>query len=1253
MELGVSDNRYRLVSGRMVWLRKALVAVLCAVLGHLPLNLLIALAMCITALFVMSVGIAQADVPTLVPDGQFEAEGALLGVAVDQSTSESDASRGDVYLASYPTEPKEGTPTWIPGGLDKFDAHGQLLSPPSPFGVAPPSPFPEEFGVAGYSGAAVNPVNGNVYALDTFTNEILTYDPVSGAPLGAFSVAGSGNRKFLGSIPTTVVEIATDSEGNVYVPVVPKNEILEYDPATCPAAPAPCSPLHTFTGGTGAGALKGPTGVAVDPSGNLWVLDAGNERIEELSPADSAVRQIHREGVQSIAVNGHDDVFAVVRDGADSCGNLEPPCLHLVEYNSTGTQLADLGAGTLGVQVASEVSEAKQPPLPSMVAVSESTGRVYVTEGLYAPYKDGPGAHSQVFKFTPPVPPKLEGEVAVEVGTSAAKLGAVVNPGGISAAYRFEYGTTTGYGHSVPFPEGDTGGGFHSRTVWAAVSGLAPGTTYHYRAVVSGELGTPVVGEDRTFTTETAAQAGCSNEPLRTGFSAAPPDCRAYELVTPPNEFSAQAVEAECGNGSGECDLEKTLRVVFAAPDGNRLAFSTKDVFPGSQSGGLDYLATRGSAGWSVSDVIPPQNYYVRRKPCAPLQPTGYSEDLSGYVFTASSGGICGLEPELIGGEPRGGTRNLYLRNNIDGTYQLIDITPPGATPAEANLVGASADFSHVVFTEKATLTPDALAGANNLYEWSTGHVQLVSLLANGTPVDGSFTTISKDGSRVLFTAGGDLYARVHGTETVQLDTSQAAGSGGGGTFIAASDDGSRILFSDDASAALTADTVPGSGTNLYLYDFSAPAGQRLSDLTPVNSVGAAAFAGLSKDGSQVLFSDDASAALTAGTVSGSGPNLYLYDSGAKRLADLTPTGDAELERVVAVSEDGASVYFEAAGILTGSQTNQRGEVAISGHPNLYLYHAGATTFITPNGPSDRVRSSVNGAYLAFESSLSLTGYDNIDQSTGEPDLELYFYNAAANSLACASCDPSGEPPTAGGAVLRGAFSGAGGHAFEDRSARNLTENGRLFFNSDEGLLPSDTNGIGGCSAPTGLPSCTDVYEFEPPGVGTCAEAGGCVFLISTGTSSRGTFFIDASTDGSHVFIRELQKLVPADTQEDAATVYDVRANGGLPEPAAPPPCITADACRAAPAPQPSIFGAGASQTFSGAGNLVAVLPATKPKTAAELRAEKLAKALKVCRKIKSKKNRSACDKRARKKYGPVKKATKVTAKKSQQRPEG
>ena len=121
--------------------------------------------------------------------------------------------------------------------------------------------------------------------------------------------------------------------------------MLEYSPSG--------TLLQTFTG-SGAGALKEPTGVAIDSSGNLWVADSGNNRIVELDSSGAAVEvngkpvEIESEGVWSVALDGHGDVFALVVNSADSCGEMLTPCLHLVEYSSEGRQLADVGAGRFG-----------------------------------------------------------------------------------------------------------------------------------------------------------------------------------------------------------------------------------------------------------------------------------------------------------------------------------------------------------------------------------------------------------------------------------------------------------------------------------------------------------------------------------------------------------------------------------------------------------------------------------------------------------------------------------------------------------------------------------------------------------------------------------------------------------------------------------------------------------------------------------------------------------------------------------------
>lgn len=1186
---GDGSGPHRPVSGAVAWLRKALVAVICAVLGHVPAHVLVALVVCLTAaLLFASSKDARAEIPRLIPDGQFESAGAL-GVTVDNSAEASDPARGDVYAAGFlhlllksPTESE-----FVPGRVDKFDGSGNLLSPPSPFGKA-----------FAYGGAAVDPVHGDVYALDALRNEIDTYDPTTGGPVApSFPVAASHNlpNPFLGN--PTVVGIAADSEGNIYVPVVPQNEVLEYSPTGVE--------LKKFTGGSGAGALKGPTGVAIDSAGNLWVADTGNNRIEELSPTGAPVPggAIRSEGVGSVAVDDHGDVFAIVSNSRDFCGAIEPPCSDLVEYGPAGAQVADLGAGVIGArQFGPEAGSGRlHEPVPDMVAVNDTTGEVYVSEAVVVV---SPGESSgRVLKYRPPVAPTLEGESAAEVGASTAKLGAVLSPG-VGGSYRFEYGTTASYGSSAPFPEGDTGAGFTARAVWAGVSGLEPRTTYHYRVVITSEVGGTIVGEDHTFTTR--AVAGCPNEAFRTGFSANLPDCRAYELVTPPNKDSAQPDKNEGGKEGIELDL--TLLDNRAAADaegnGNGLVFHAEDVLPGSPSAGQEYVASRGPGGWSSQNVFPPTDYLGFK--CPEFSPPTSSEDLSKTIIELESvGHPCGVDPELVSGEPQGSAvSNLFVRDNATGAYQLIDAPEEAVeefVPATPVLLGESEDFSRIVFEENAKLTRGARPSAGNVYEWNAGHVRLATVLPDGTPVAGSFLGISADGSRVFFTAGGDLYARVNGSETVQLDASQAGGPGGGGAFSTASHDGSVVLFTDGDAARLTADTVPGSGTNLYRYDAAAPPGQQLTDLTPVAKAEAPAVGGMSRDGSVVFFTDDASAALTSNTQTGSGTNLYRYEAGtpAGGLTDLTPVSPAEVQGIIGISKDGSSVYFVAKGVLT-AETNQHGEKAHEGSGNMYFSSGTSTTFTTSfiAIAGGHLQMSPNGRFLLFESNQALSDYDNVNPS-GEAATELYLYDAVANSLSCASCNPSGERPVAfsiRGITYAGGPDSEGGAIEEAHNGRvaprQLSDRGQVFFDSAEELLPADTNGKTGCPSKGGFPTCTDVYEFEPAGIGGCAEPAGCLSLLSTGTGSLPTFFIDASPNGNDVFIREWQKLVPRDTQDEAPSIYDVRVDGGLPEPGPPPPCATPEGCRGAPAaPQPTLFGAPASQTFSGAGNLLTPQP--------------------------------------------------------------
>lgn len=1093
-----------------------------------PRRTLPKLALSAAVLFALCAGVAQAEVPRLISDGSFPAT-FPEGVAVDNSN---DTSSGDVYVAALAA-----------ANINKFDGSvpPSLISPPSPFGEG------------NFSGAAVNPVNGDVYVIATVGHEIEvrpgeletvyeaaieTYDPSGGALLSSFEVPLSQNQRGLNY---TIMQIAADSAGNVYVPVVSQNEVLEYSQAG--------TLLKTFTGGSGSGALKGPTGVAVDSAGNLWVADSGDNRIEKLSPADVQLAQIKSEGVQdAIALDGQGDVFAIVKNGQDSCGSLTPPCSHLVEYDGAGAQVADVGAASF--------EAGGGPTLPPMVAVAEASGRVYVSDA----------SGGKVWVFALPTTPHVEKEFSAEVSTSEAKLGALVNPGGIPTTYRFEYDTReykegeAPHGQSTPLPEGSVGEGLTSHAVWGAASGLAPGTTYHYRVVATNELAPEgVAGPDQTFTTETAEQAACPNEQFRGGFSARLPDCRAYELVTPPVENSAYFESA------------------LPAANGNSVSLSTLEPLPDAPAGGYAYVATRGAGGWASEDMIPLYSYTGTACSQDAAAAVAFSSKPSQAVVkvgeaTSTSSGLpdfqkCNTEGvEVVRGEPLG-YENLLLREG-PGVYELInafDHAPSGAIPANAKFQGASADLSHIVFSEQAPLTRNAPYGAEDFYEWDEGTLRLLTVLPDGSPAIGSLAesngesgnqAVSSDGSHILFEAGGDLYERIDGKHTIEVDEKAQGGSGasGGGRFVTASADGSKIFFLDDSKLTHGASAESGE-PDMYECEVVETGGEptcRLSDLT--NEV------------------------------------------------KLAKAGEhADVQKVSFVgSQDSSYVYFLAKGVLAAnkrvyidSKGNEVEEGAVDGEHNLYLWDGGTTTFIATLGvdedKSGESMVSPDGTWFAFDSSRALTGYDNVS-SNSNPVTEIFLYSATSQQLVCASCDPSGEAPLPGANV-----------SLASNAQRPLADGGRLFFQTLEALVPSDTN------------NQLDVYEYED----------GQPSLISSGTSASASTFQGASESGADVFFVAHQQLVPQDTQKEGTVIYDARVGGGFPAVVSPPPCTTADACRVSVSPLPSVFGAPASATFSGAGNLSPAgrapnQPAVKPKARALTCKRGFVKE-KVMRKVKNK----------------------------------
>jgi Ca2+-binding RTX toxin-like protein len=96
-------------------------------------------------------------------------------------------------------------------------------------------------------------------------------------------------------------------------------------------------------------------------------------------------------------------------------------------------------------------------------------------------------------------PPVVTTGVSSGVRENVATVAGSVNPAGNAAVYWFEYGPTESYGSQTSGEP--AGSGITESGVARDLTGLTPGTTYHYRLGAKHGSGTPVYGQDRTFTT--------------------------------------------------------------------------------------------------------------------------------------------------------------------------------------------------------------------------------------------------------------------------------------------------------------------------------------------------------------------------------------------------------------------------------------------------------------------------------------------------------------------------------------------------------------------------------------------------------------------------------------------------------------------------------------------------------------------------------------------------------------------------------
>jgi hypothetical protein len=686
---------------------------------------------------------------------------------------------------------------------------------------------------------------------------------------------------------------------------------------------------------------------------------------------------------------------------------------------------------------------------------------------LIAANSGGRESHGPLGFRTKAVGPGVETLPAFAIqGGTEALVGGRINPKNSATRYWIEYGTSTTYGASLPTSENaDAGSGGHAQIFTQRITGLTPGTLYYVR-LVAKNAGGKTQGHDANFETAPAGPTSesCPNDLLRSeNDSTELPDCRAYEQVSPvdKNGFDAGA------------NSEQEQNVYVASEDGSALAFESFGAFGDAKSATEieDYISRRGTTGWTTHGLNPAGE---QKTTDGLPQFNWYSPDLGLAYFDNPPG-----ESVATGADPS--AANIYLRDNATDTFQTLSLGGHEPT-TEYRFGGASKDGKRIFFSANAALTLNAPGGGvRNIYEWNEGQLRLASIEPGEIPASGGASLgfkvepfshqVSEDGSRLVFRddQDGQLYLREDGHGTVEISASRRA----------------------------TPDPV---------------------------TQGVPLFVGASADGSEVYFTDNA--ALTEDAQLDGSTKLYRYDAVTKALTDLSAPaiGREEVESVAAVSNDGSFVYFKSSGHFHPGENE-------GGQSGLYLWHNGALTFVGSN-PGEPLgtetqalyttyRLSPDGRYLSFATANRMTSYDNTDAVTGEPDTEVYVYSAESSRLTCVSCNPAGLPPT-------GTPDGASNFPMPPtRQNRNpqpgVSDEGRVFFNSRDALVPQDTNGK------------QDVYEWE----------GGRVHLISSGVEDSGAFLVSSSVSGDDVFINTRAQLIAADRDENA-DLYDARVGGGF-----------------------------------------------------------------------------------------------------------
>jgi type VI protein secretion system component Hcp len=227
------------------------------------------------------------------------------------------------------------------------------------------------------------------------------------------------------------------------------------------------------------GAASGAVPISIS---NIVASDASANSVSASGTSGSITVQAAADAtpptISSVAVSGITSTTATITWSTNELSDTR------VSYGTTIGYGSNTNSGTLVTAHSQQLTGlASQTAYHYRVLSADATGNL---------------ATSSDYTFTTLdiVAPTISNVTATGITSSSATIAWTTNE---AASTQVEYGTTTSYGSST------TLNGSLVTSHLQSLSGLASGTTYHYRAKSSDTAGNPTTSNDYTFTTSAAA----------------------------------------------------------------------------------------------------------------------------------------------------------------------------------------------------------------------------------------------------------------------------------------------------------------------------------------------------------------------------------------------------------------------------------------------------------------------------------------------------------------------------------------------------------------------------------------------------------------------------------------------------------------------------------------------------------------------------------------------------------------------------